>query len=297
MNLLSDEQKGTLYAISSGVCYGLIGYFGVSLMNSGLSVFNMLFWRYFVATLFMLIILLPKYKMIFQEYKESLKVLFYGMALYSISTVFYFIASKYLGTGLSMVILFVFPAMVILLNIIFYKTKINKIYLFSFSILMIGMICLADIQGVTVDILGIGFGLLAALFYAFYIFFSKRIIISPAFSTLMVSAGSMITCYIASYLDSSFYMPNSFNTWLNIFGIALLCTVFPILLLLHGLKHIRSEKASMLSVLEPVFVVAFGIVLLDEKISNLQLVGTMIILSGALVIAVSSDNKIQQFSK
>ena len=39
----------------------------------------------------------------------------------------------------------------------------------------------------------------------------------------------------------------------------------------------------MLSVLEPVFVVIFGILLLNESITNLKILGIITILSGALI--------------
>lgn len=283
MNKLSHQHQGTLYAIISGLCYGLIGYFGVTLMNSGLSVFNMLFWRFFVATLVVLLILVSQPKKKLNISNESLKVLFYGMAFYGTSTILYFIASQYVGTGLAMVIFFAHPAILMMLNSMLNKTKISGLYYFAFSILIIGMILLVDIQEFTFDILGIGLGLLSSLFYACYIFSSKKIILSPTISTLMVSAGCMITCLIAALMDSSFYVPSGINDWFNISCMALICTALPILLLLQALKYLSSEQTSMLSVLEPVFVVIFGIALLGETITNLQIMGAIIVLSGALM--------------
>ena len=62
-----------------------------------------------------------------------------------------------------------------------------------------------------------------------------------------------------------------------------MATVIPILLMLYGLKYISSEKASILSVLEPVFVVIFGILLLGESLRFLSAVGIVLILAGALM--------------
>ena len=283
MNFLSNQQKGALYAISSGLCYGLIGYFGVTLMNAGLSVFNMLFWRFLIASFFMLIILLPKWQMIFQNYRENAKVIFCGMAFYSTSSAFYFMASKYTGTGLAMVIFFTYPAMVMLFNIFYLKTQMSAIYYLACSLVITGMVCLGDMHELAFDVFGIGLGLISALFYACYILASKKVTISPAISTFMILMGGMMTCFIASLSDSGFYIPNDLDIWYEIGCLAIICTALPIVLLFQALKYISSEKASMLSVLEPIFVVIFGIILLDEKISNLQIMGTVIILSGALI--------------
>src|SRR5690606_3176971 len=102
MKFPNQQRRGALYAISSGLCYGFIGYFGITIISSGLSVVNMLFWRFMTATVLMAIILLPKYKIILQIQKENLKIIFYGMAFYGTSAIVYFIASQYIGTGLAM---------------------------------------------------------------------------------------------------------------------------------------------------------------------------------------------------
>jgi len=283
MRLLSNTKLGSLYSISSGLCYGLVGYFGVTLMNAGLSVSNMLFWRFFVAAVFMMVILIPKYKTILEAPVESLKVIIYGIAFYSTTSVVYFIASKYIGSGLSMVIFFTYPAMVMLFNFIFYKAPISKTYYLAFAMIIVGMGCLGDFQECALDIIGIGFGLLSAVFYSGYIIASKESKASPMVSTFMVSIGSMITCFIFAFIESSFFIPTNLDDWANIIGIGVICTAVPILLLLQGLKYITSEKASILSVLEPVFVVIFGIILLDEKVNNIQIIGIVIILSGAVL--------------
>ena len=54
----SQEQRGSLYAIVSGLLYGFIGYFGLSAMNGHLSASNMLFWRFLISSIIILIILI-----------------------------------------------------------------------------------------------------------------------------------------------------------------------------------------------------------------------------------------------
>ena len=283
MIFLTKQHKGELYAISSGICYGLVGYFGMTLIQSGLSLSNMLFWRFLISALIVFIIILIKHKLVLQPYLDNLKMLFCGIFFHGTSTVAYFISSKYLGTGMAMVILFTYPAFVILVNLIFYKTLLNHIYYLAFFILIGGIMCLVDIHKLTFDLIGICVGILSAFFYACYILVSKKHTNSPVISTFMVSVGSMLTALIASGIDSSLYVPEKINIWINLLGMAFICTTLPILFLLRGLEYISSEKASMLSILEPVFVVIFGVCLLHEKINDLQLVGIMAILFGALL--------------
>ncbi|EKD46061.1 MAG: hypothetical protein ACD_69C00032G0004 [uncultured bacterium] len=293
MNIISlfKQQRGVLYAVSSGLCYGLLGYFGISLMNSGLSISNMLFWRFTIATLFMCVILIPKYKTIFNSYKKNLLFIVYGIVFYTSSAMFYFMSSKHIGSGLAMVIFFTYPAIVMMFNVLFHKMVLRNTYYISFFIIIIGMICLANANKLTFNILGISLGILAAFLYACYILASKRTHIAPSISTLMVSLGSMISCLIASYVYDAFNIPNGFNEWFNIVGMGTLCTAIPILFFLQALKYISSEQASMLSVFEPVAVLIFGVILLGEKISIIQIVGAIIILSGAIITLLPSKIK------
>ena len=294
MVLLSNQNKGELYAISSGFCYGFVGYFGMTIINSGISVFNMLFWRFFISALLMLIILLPKYKMIFQSGEDNLKVIFCGMAFYGASTTIYFIASKYIGSGLAMVILFTYPAIVMLFNVLYHKLHISKSYYIAFLLLIIGLVCLIDMHVLIFDIFGVVLGVLSALFYACYIIASKKISIPPTVSTFMVSIGCMTTCLISSIIDSSFSIPESIEVWCNIISISMICTALPILLLLEGLKYISSEKASLLSVLEPVFVLILGIALLNEQVTRIQIIGSIMLLLAAIITLLSDKNEANQ---
>ena len=292
MKLLSNEHVGSLYAISSGLCYGFLGYFGVQLLNSNLSIANMLFWRFLVAAFFTFIILMFKKKNIFQPLTENLKIIFYGIAFYSTSSITYFIGSNYIGTGLAMVVFFIYPAIVMLFNWILYNEGISKRYYLAFSMIIVGILLLADLQELKLDFLGIGFVILSAICYACYVVVSKKSDISPLVSTFMVLIGCSITCLIVAYIEVSFVIPTK-NNWLNIIFMAIICTALPILLLLKGLKYISSEKAAIVSVLEPVFVLLSGVILLGETVSLTQIFGTITILSGA-VITLFNKNSVNQ---
>lgn len=284
MKFLSNYKTGALYAIMSGFCYSLLGYFGITIIQAGSSVYNMLFWRFLVSALFALILLIPKYQIILQSPRTSFNVLLGGMVFYGTSSIVFFLSSLYIGTGLAMVIFFIYPAIVMIINITFYKARFSKIYFLAFLIILIGLVLLIDMQDLALDIMGVVLGVATAIFYAGYIVASEKISIDPILSTLMVSIGSATICFIAALIDSSFHIPSGLNNWFNIIGVGLICTAIPILLLLKALKYIDAEKAATLSVLEPVFVLIFGIILLDEKVTFIQILGTIIVLSGALMV-------------
>jgi len=279
---LSNYQQGTLYAIGSGLCFGLLGYFGITIVQSGLSVFTMLFLRFLVATVFMFIIAWPHRAMISINTRECVKVFLYGMTFYSGSAITYFFASVYIGTGLAMVIFFAYPAMVMILNKMLYRTPISTRSFIAFIAIAIGMVLLVDTHEFKFDLAGIGLSLLSALTYALYVIASKKSNLNPQVSTLMVSAGCMVTCLCAALIQGGFQLPLTLSAWGNVIALGIICTALPILLLLKALSYISSEQASFLAVLEPIFVVIVGVALLGETIHATQIAGIVVILLGAL---------------
>ena len=275
--------QGELYCILSGFLYGLIGYFGINAIHSGLSIHAMSIWRFFISALSCILIALVWQKPISYPKKEYIYAFLNGAIFYTISTVGYFGSSLYLGTGLAMVVFFAYPAFILILDYLFYKTKIQKATCLSMILIFIGMLFLGDTQNATVNTTGIVLGIIGALGYACYIIISKKGKLDPTLSTAFISLGCMSASLICALIDNSFIIPSSLFTWTHLFGAGIMCTALPILFLLKGLALISAEKAAILSVLEPIFTLFFGVLLLNEQIFWRQYIGILIILSGAII--------------
>lgn len=279
------ERRGTALAIFSGLLYGLLGYFGASLLESGLSAPNVSFWRFFVAFLLVCLLFLlsgKKNKLT----NASLKMLLIGSVFYSVPSSLFLVASRHIGTGQAMVIFFIFPVFVMLFNWLFLHQHLKIRYVISFVIILIGMLFLVDIGEVKTDLLGIALSLLAAMLYGGYIFLSKNISLQPMNSTLMVLCGCAMSSGVFAIIDGSLNMPTASVDWLYILLYGVICSALPILFMLQAMKYIGSDKAAILSVLEPLFTVFFGVILLDEPLSLTMLIGVALILCGVLAVLI-----------
>ena len=296
--MISKEHRGSLYAILSGFLYGFLGYFGVSVIQSSISVTNMLFWRFFISSLVIGILVIVTMRRNQDSFKEMLVAFGNGAIFYGLSTMLYFFACPYIGSGLAMVIFFTYPAMVIVLNYFLFGQKIPTIYYYALTIIIAGMSLFIDTSEMRFDLLGIVFSILSAFLYAAYIVSSKNIsTLSPNVSTLMVCLGCMVTCLFLSLVNHSFVVPTTLTVWFNLLGISIVSTTIPILLLLYSLNYISSERASILSVLEPVFVLIFGVTLLGEPMKIQYAFGVIIVLSGALLTLFSQRINMDVFMK
>lgn len=244
----------------------------------------MLFWRFLISSLFILALLLPKPSTLKISSLAILKVILYGILFYGTTAIFYFLAAEYIGSGLAMVVFYTYPAIVMLINVLFYQQRMAKIYYVALLTLFIGMLFLVNGNQFTFDLKGITLSLLSAVLYALYIITGKNCTLPPLISSFWICIGSSLTCLVSAlFYDQSLIVPSHFSIWLNLLGIGIICTALPIVLLLKGLKHISSIQAAIMSVLEPVFVVVFGILLLHEQLDLMQSIGIFILLFGALL--------------
>ncbi len=288
-----QKRKGKIYAIISGLMYSLLGYFGVSIIKEGYSVENMSFWRFFIAAIFILVIMLPNWRKLKVDKVDAIKMLIIGAVFYGGCSMLYFVAAEYIGTGLAIVIFFTFPAFVLFINKFLYGVRITKNYIAAVGLIMIGLVLLIDLKEAKADVMGIFLSILTGILYAGYVVGGKQIKMPPLTSTFLACTGCFISAFVFSISDGSFAIPKGVDVWIDILGISIISTALPMLLLLEALRYISSTKGAILSVLEPVFMVFVGIMFLDEKISFLQGIGVAVILSGSLITLINP----QTFSK
>lgn len=294
MNFFSDKQKGVLYVIASGLCYGLIGYFGVRIMQEKLSAYNMLFWRFLVSAItifFFSFWQMKKKNFMRSNFSEIAKIFFLSAIFHGSSSAFYFISSAKIGTGLAMILFFIYPLTVVILNRVFYQTKISRSYIFAITAILFGVTLLADFGGLDVSFIGILFGILAAIFFGFYVFAVQKTSIPPLTLAFVVSLGCCFASAIFAIIDGSFQVPENAQPCFNILAMGVISTALPILFFLRGLEYIDSAKASLLGVSEPLAVLFFGWLLLGEKISAIQLVGSFVILVGGMIALMEKSKK------
>lgn len=285
---------GSLYAIISGLAYSILGYFGITILNQGASISNMLFWRFFISFLFTIIVLLVQKRIILTQIftKKLIMPSIIGSILFSFSAIIFFSSCLRIGTGLAMVIFFIYPAIIMTINTILFKEKIDKVYYITSALILIGLVLVANPNNFKFNIIGIILGVISATIYSCYIVASEKLSIDPLVSTTIVSGGSAINCFLVSYIsDQYFFIPLDLLSIKNTLILGILSTAIPMILFLKSLEYIDAEKASILSVLEPVFVLLIGVNFLHEVVTINQLFGVVIILFGSLLILFHSSRK------
>mgnify|MGYP000609076375 CR=1 FL=1 len=285
--MLPAKNHQAFKVIFSGMLYGTLGFFGMSLLASGMSVFTMLFWRFLIAGI-LIIVFFKKNAALKSLLQKDLAI---GSLAYGVSAAFYFLASVDIGSGLAMVLFFTYPAMVILFAWAWEKRAIFLATIFSLASIFLGMVLLWD-GNAAIKISGFGWALGSAFLYAVFIIAnaSNKKSSDPLTATVCLSFSSALLFFILSLLRNEFTIPNSFAQWSNILAIAILATAMPAYLLLDGLQGIEKGKAAILTALEPITTVILGILFLHEAITLRQLTGVIVVLLGVIFIQFEKGN-------
>ena len=282
---------GVLFTALSGILYGSIGYFGIRLAQEGLTVPDLLFWRFSFSVILLLPITLFIWKK-HQKTKDYLSLFFLfilGIVLYGAGSALYFEASQTIGTGLAMVLFFTYPLFVVALSYFVHQIPLSKAVFASLILITTGcgLIAFGDGFHANLDQFGMLLAVISGVGYGLYLFFSKKIAheINPVIATFVVCLGSSVTFILHMLItQQALYWPTSLFTWTLIGSFSLFGTVLPVLFMLIGLQYISANKASVISVLEPVTVLIVGVFILNEPVTGIQLLGAFTILSSAIII-------------
>jgi drug/metabolite transporter (DMT)-like permease len=211
-----------------------------------------------------------------------------GIFGYALFSSFFFLALTGLSASLTVLLLYTYPVMVMILSHYILKEYITKSGVLALITVTIGMILLVWGEWSVSNPSYLLFGIGAAFFYALYIIYSHRYLKNtPALpSSFYVQLGAGV---ILSLIHFSSNPQRPFNIlsehFIFIVSMAILCSLMAMSLFLAGLQKITSTEASILSTTEPISGVIIATILLHEKISVQQMIGGFLILLGMILCA------------
>ena len=199
-------------------------------------------------------------------------------------TLTYFIALTLIPVALVSLLLYLYPAIVTVLAVVFLRDRLTPLTLGALVVALAGTAL--TIGPATGDNpVGIALGVITACIYAVYILVSSRVtpqagVLSS--STVISVATALVYCALAGLHGIS--LPQTTLGWLAILGLALISTVVGTVTFFAGLGLVGPTDASTLSTLEPVVTVVLAALIL-ATIQPVQLIGGALILAAVVVLA------------
>jgi drug/metabolite transporter (DMT)-like permease len=288
------QLTGILLIAISAASFGTLAIFGRFLYADGLDTFTMLFLRFGLAALLMLVILLLRREK-FPRGKILLPLIGMGAVGYVGQSFSYLTAIQYASAGLVALLLYLYPMFVFILSVIVFHEKATWVKIVAILIALLGTALTVDPAGGQLP--GILLAISAALIYSVYIIIGTNVMkhVSPMQSSLVIFASAGMVYGILMAFNGV-HLPSTGSGWINTLGIVLVATVLPVIAFLAGLERIGPTHAAMLSTLEPVVTVLLAAWIFGERLQSIALLGGCMILMAVILLTRGEAGKIKEFA-
>lgn len=224
--------------------------------------------------------------------KDYLWIVLFGMMGYFVASYFDFLGLQYIPASLERIILFLYPTIVLFMSRVFLKKQITRVQVMAILISYLGIIITfwgaVSIEGSDVILGGLlVFG--SAVTYAGYLVGSGWLIPkfgSVTFTSYAMTVASLSICVYYGFTED---IGALWQYQAEVYGIALamavLSTVIPSYLISEAVKGLGAPNFSIIGSLGPVSTIILANIFLDERLSALQLVGTVVVIVGIFVVS------------
>ena len=284
--------NGTIAAAS----YGTNPLFALPLYTGGIGVNSVLFYRYaFAVLIYGLWLKFVKKTALKITFKEGIALFILGL-FFSLSSLTLFEAFKYIEAGIACTILFIYPVLVAIIMMIFFKEKITKTVVFSILLTSVGIGLLYNGKsGITLNLHGVALVLSSALLYALYIVAVKNVKIikhikADKLSFYVMLFGLAVYIYNLKFCTQLQILDRPF-LWLCTIGLSLFPTIISLETIAISIKLVGSTTTAILGALEPLTAIFFGVMFFHEQLTIKICIGVFLILFGVLLIITRKQKK------
>ena len=274
---------GVALALVSATGFGLMPVLGKVAYDEGAEPVGVLAVRFAIAAAALLLLARALGQPLPRDRRLGMLALLGGVG-YVGQALFYFTALERISAGLTSLLLYVFPALVVLLSALLLREWPRPLAAGCVALALAGTaLTIGPVEGGQGS--GVALGLGAALVYAVYILVSSRVTGVGAFAmaAVVLSAAAVATGVLAVVTRPA--LPSSATAWLALGGVALLGTFVAVTAFFGALALIGPSDASVLSTVEPVVSVVVAGLVLGERLSATQVCGGVVVLLAVGVLA------------
>jgi drug/metabolite transporter (DMT)-like permease len=223
-----------------------------------------------------------------------------GVVGYFLSSLLDFNGLVYISASLERIILYTYPAIVLILSIVFLQTKFNYRMALCIVVIYLGLVMVFLYQknsGISPGSLNAGAlhftsGLIqgsllvagSAFTYSVYLIgteFMMRTMPNRFYTAFaMLAASIAIFIYGGIRITADAILHQSMTIYMLTLLIAIFCTVIPSFLVSAGIQRIGAAKVGAVGTLGPIVTILLGVTVLGESIAPLQLPGFLLVIGG-----------------
>ena len=260
------KNKGILMTMFSAILFGFMPIFAKIAYLGGINYYSLVFLRSMFALIFISIFILIKKISIKINFKDFINLFFLSLIGYTLTQLTLFASYTYISTGVATTLHFIYPVCIMTANILFFKEGINK--------------------NIKIDIRGVFIAIISGILYSYYMLVIEHTKIKNMNSVVMTFYLLLFSMIFLGFGSLKFELNFNFNylSWFMGMIIALLCSIFAVILLQMGIKEIGSSTASILSAFEPIVRVILGVIIFRESITINIFLGIVFVIVSVLIV-------------
>lgn len=284
---MNAKLRGTLCGIGAAVFYGTNPLGAMNLYKDGITANSTLFYRFGLAALILAIMMTVRRMSFRLTRRELLTLIPLGVLMGSSSSSLY-ISFNYMDVGIASTLLFVYPVMVAVIMAALYKEKVTMATVASIALSLVGIGLLNKTgDGTALSALGVMLVMVSSLTYAVYIVVVNKssIRMSSVKLTFYVLSFGLLTILALTYaMGEHVQWLSTPREWTFALQLALMPTVFSLVLMAVAVHDIGSTPTAILGALEPMTAVAIGVMCFGESLTMRLIIGIGLILTAVLLI-------------
>ena len=284
-----NRIKGILYAAVSSSTFGLAPFFSLTLLLAGFSAFEVLSYRWGVATIALTLFGWCSGCSFRLEKKDFLVVLLLSL-LRAVTSFSLLIAYQNIATGVASTIHFMYPLAVSLVMMYFFQEKKSPWVMFAVFMSLLGAALLSsgELEAKNGDtIVGLVAACVSVFSYAGYIVgvrMTRAVRINSTVLTCYVMGLGTVLYFIGALTTSGLRLVADGYTWLIILGLALPATAISNITLVRAIKYAGPTLTSILGAMEPLTAVVIGVFVFKELFTLNSAIGIILILLAVSVV-------------
>lgn len=241
------------------------------------------FYRMAIATAIILPIAIYKKKLHLENFKMLLPMMVCGI-LFGVDIAVWNISIQNSSATQATLLTNLSPIWVGVFSFVFLSYRPRKSFWLGTAIALIGMVVFVGVETILEMKLDFAFflGLLSGVLYALYILTSKTLLAKLEVITFITY--SMIFSTICLFLINVYFGENftgfSNKGWISLLVQGIVCQLIAWLLISYATKNMRATRVSLSLLSQAIFATILAAIFVNEKITIVQMIGSVIILVG-----------------
>ena len=287
---ISNRSIGIISGAVAAAAYGLNPLFARPLYDCGLIPASVLFYRFTLAAVMLLPLLLIK-RCTLKVSKRELAALTLGGALMVSSSLCLYSSFNHMDVGLAMTLLFLYPVIVAVVMCVFFHEKISAATIASIALALGGLVFITMLgkgnARVFITWTGVILAICSSCSYALYIVAVRKSAMCNVpsekltFYTVLTGA-PMFLVFLKGGMDLT--LPTAMYGWWYLVGVAFFPTIIALVFMAVSIDRIGATPTAILGVLEPVTGVLIGILIYKEVLTLYSILGIVLIFSAVLLV-------------